>query len=162
MGSSRNSTDSDNMQHPITGQMRLIVSNPLLLEFVHLVYHAMDRGAASATQTLHDLARRATYETYAGTFETFLIQIRVSMLSVLFRRCSSGGERRAKLGAPFSGVACTETLAQTRNIQVDDHERLVSDQETSRYSQRKYNENNFSFIILAFFSLYPEYSRPIA
>lgn len=65
-GSSRASTDSDSI-HSITTIPRLVVSSPLLLELLHVVYHALERGVSGAAHALHELMQRAVYESYAGT-----------------------------------------------------------------------------------------------
>lgn len=57
--------DSDSIHH-LSSVLRLTVSSPLLLEFLHIVYHSIERGVNGAAQTLQDLVHRATYETYAG------------------------------------------------------------------------------------------------
>ncbi|XP_071052520.1 hyccin isoform X2 [Onthophagus taurus] len=63
MGGNRTSTDSENSQ--TNSLPRLIVSNTLLLELLHIVYNALQRGINGASQTLRDIYQRATYETYA-------------------------------------------------------------------------------------------------
>lgn len=45
---------------------RITVSPPLLLELLHIVYHAVEREACGGLQALHDITQRATYETYSG------------------------------------------------------------------------------------------------
>lgn len=64
-GSNRTSTDSDSISYMSTVP-RLVVSSPLLLELLQVVYHGLERGASGVAQTLHDITVRATYETYAG------------------------------------------------------------------------------------------------
>nr|CAI5829524.1 unnamed protein product [Callosobruchus analis] len=44
---------------------RVPVSAPLLIELVHVIYHAAEKCAAAAIQALHDVIQRATYECYA-------------------------------------------------------------------------------------------------
>nr|CAH7713663.1 unnamed protein product [Callosobruchus chinensis] len=44
---------------------RVPVSAPLLIELVHVIYHAAEKCAAVAIQALHDVIQRATYECYA-------------------------------------------------------------------------------------------------
>lgn len=66
--SSRLSTDSDNLSNDIM-LPRLVVSSPLLLEFVHAIYHSLERGVNGATQTLHDVLQRAVYESFPGEFK---------------------------------------------------------------------------------------------
>lgn len=61
-GSSRNSVDSDSSYNSITH--RLIVSSPLLLEFLHVIYHCLERGINGSTHTLHDVTQRGIYECY--------------------------------------------------------------------------------------------------
>ncbi|KRT81988.1 hypothetical protein AMK59_5248 [Oryctes borbonicus] len=63
-GSNRTSTDSDSINYMSTVP-RLVVSSPLLLELLQVVYHGLERGASGVAQTLHDITARATYETYA-------------------------------------------------------------------------------------------------
>ncbi|XP_018331354.1 hyccin [Agrilus planipennis] len=63
-GSSRTSTESDTL-HSALFPHRLAVSSPLLIEFLHVTYHALERGANGAGQTLNDITQRATYECYA-------------------------------------------------------------------------------------------------
>lgn len=57
--------DSDTIHHLSTSP-RITVSSPLLLEFLHTVYHSVERGVSGASQALNDIMQRATYETYAG------------------------------------------------------------------------------------------------
>lgn len=64
-GSNRTSSDSDSINYMSTVP-RLVVSSPLLLELLQVVYHGLEKGASGVAQTLHDIAARATYETYAG------------------------------------------------------------------------------------------------
>lgn len=45
---------------------RITVSSPLLIELLHLVYHAAERNASIALQALHDIMERATFELYTG------------------------------------------------------------------------------------------------
>lgn len=56
---------------------RITVSPPLLLELLHIVYHAVEREACGGLQALNDIIQRATYETYSGNtqflFNTILI-----------------------------------------------------------------------------------------
>ena len=47
---------------------RLVISNTLLLELLHVVYHALEKGASGAAQALHDIYNRAMYEAYAGNY----------------------------------------------------------------------------------------------
>ncbi|KAF5288965.1 hypothetical protein FQA39_LY03844 [Lamprigera yunnana] len=61
-GSSRNSSDSDTLYS--TSSQRLIVSSPLLLEFLHVVYHCFERGVNGSTSTLHTVMQRSVYECY--------------------------------------------------------------------------------------------------
>ncbi|KAI4465763.1 hyccin related [Holotrichia oblita] len=63
-GSNRTSSDSDSINYMSTVP-RLVVSSPLLLELLQVVYHGLERGASGVAQTLHDITARATYETYA-------------------------------------------------------------------------------------------------
>lgn len=60
---------------------RLVVSSPLLLELLQVVYHGLEKGASGVAQTLHDITARATYETYAGKemikFKCYLYVLRV-------------------------------------------------------------------------------------
>ncbi|VEN49819.1 unnamed protein product [Callosobruchus maculatus] len=44
---------------------RVPVSAPLLIELVHVIYHAAEKCAPAAIQALHDVIQRATYECYA-------------------------------------------------------------------------------------------------
>ncbi|XP_063901568.1 hyccin [Zophobas morio] len=63
-GSARSSINSDcSFNQGVVP--RIPVSSPLLLEFLHTVYHAAEKGAAGAVQALHDIIQRANYETYA-------------------------------------------------------------------------------------------------
>lgn len=57
--------DSDSIHH-MNVTPRISVSSPLLLEFVHVVYHSLERVVTGAAQTLSDVTYRATYETYSG------------------------------------------------------------------------------------------------
>lgn len=66
-GSARSSLDSDSIHHMGTTP-RITVSSPLLLELLHIVYHAVEREACGGLQALNDIIQRATYETYAGIF----------------------------------------------------------------------------------------------
>ncbi|XP_049822953.1 hyccin [Aethina tumida] len=62
--SARSSVASDSsIQQSI--QPRIPVSNSLLIELLHIVYHSAERGAGGAVQALHDITQRAKYETYA-------------------------------------------------------------------------------------------------
>lgn len=61
----RTSSDSDSINH-MSAIPRVVVSSPLLLELLHITYHALERGASGAAHTLHDITQRATYETFAG------------------------------------------------------------------------------------------------
>lgn len=45
---------------------RIPVSSPLLIELLHIIYHAAERNASVALQALHDVIERATYELYTG------------------------------------------------------------------------------------------------
>lgn len=58
--------DSDSIHHMSTIP-RITVSPPLMLELLHVVYHAVEREACGGLQALNDIIQRATYETYAGT-----------------------------------------------------------------------------------------------
>ncbi|XP_056642082.1 hyccin [Diorhabda sublineata] len=44
---------------------RIPVSSPLLVELLHIIYHAAERCAVGAVQALHDVIHRAKYESYA-------------------------------------------------------------------------------------------------
>lgn len=57
--------DSDSIHHMSTTP-RITVSPPLLLELLHIVYHAVEREACGGLQALNDIIQRATYETYSG------------------------------------------------------------------------------------------------
>ncbi|KAB0798547.1 hypothetical protein PPYR_09540 [Photinus pyralis] len=61
-GSSRASVDSDSSYNSISH--RLIVSSPLLLEFLHVIYHCVVRGVNESTHTFHEVTRRGIYECY--------------------------------------------------------------------------------------------------
>ncbi|XP_017772458.1 PREDICTED: hyccin [Nicrophorus vespilloides] len=61
-GGIRTSVDSDSFN--ISMMPRILVSSQLLLELLHIVYHALERDVSGAAQTLHDVTQRATYETY--------------------------------------------------------------------------------------------------
>ncbi|GJQ69798.1 hypothetical protein Trydic_g22356 [Trypoxylus dichotomus] len=63
-GSNRTSSDSDSINY-MSSVPRLVVSSPLLLELLQVVYNGLERGASGVAQTLHDITARATYETYA-------------------------------------------------------------------------------------------------
>lgn len=49
---------------------RIAVSSPLLIEFLHIIYHAAERCASAAIQALHDITQRGNYESYAGIFRS--------------------------------------------------------------------------------------------
>ncbi|XP_065163986.1 hyccin [Atheta coriaria] len=74
-GGNRTSADSDNLQHSTAP--RIPVSSQLMLEFAHTVYHALERGANGAAQTLHDIIQRASYETFT---DVLLVTYSVSNL----------------------------------------------------------------------------------
>lgn len=52
---------------------RIPVSSPLLIELLHLIYHAAERNASLALQALHDVIERANYELYTGKVIFFLL-----------------------------------------------------------------------------------------
>ncbi|CAG9836724.1 unnamed protein product [Diabrotica balteata] len=61
--SNRSSVASDSsIQHGITP--RVPVSSPLLIELLHIIYHAAERCASGGLQALHDVIYRAKYESY--------------------------------------------------------------------------------------------------
>lgn len=59
----RTSTDSDSLVSTLSTLPRIIMSSTLLLELLHVVYHALERNASGAAQTLHDVIFRANYDT---------------------------------------------------------------------------------------------------
>lgn len=69
--SARSSITSESSFHQ-SNLPRIPVSSPLLIELLHIVYHAAERCASAAIQALHDISQRANYESYAGIFVTKL------------------------------------------------------------------------------------------
>ncbi|CAH1117440.1 unnamed protein product [Phaedon cochleariae] len=61
----RSSIESDigSSQHGLL--RRIPVSSPLLVELLHIIYHAAERCTSVAMQALHDVVQRAGYESYA-------------------------------------------------------------------------------------------------
>lgn len=62
--SARSSITSESSFHQ-SNLPRIPVSSPLLIELLHIVYHAAERCASAAIQALHDISQRANYESYA-------------------------------------------------------------------------------------------------
>lgn len=54
---------------------RIPVSGPLLIELLHIIYHAAERNVTVALQALHDVMERATYELYTGINKQILLSI---------------------------------------------------------------------------------------
>ncbi|XP_023012705.2 PI4KA lipid kinase complex subunit hyccin isoform X1 [Leptinotarsa decemlineata] len=64
LGSNRSSVASDSSIQQ-TVRPRVPVSSPLLIELLHIIYHAAVRCGGVAVQALHDIMYRARYETFA-------------------------------------------------------------------------------------------------
>lgn len=63
--SNRSSIASDcSMQQSILP--RIPVSSPLLVELLHIIFHAAERCVSVAVQALHDILHRANYELFTG------------------------------------------------------------------------------------------------
>lgn len=69
--SARSSITSETSYNHNNIHTRISLSSPLLIELLHIIYHAAERCVSGAIQALDDVTQRATYETYAG----FLIRM---------------------------------------------------------------------------------------
>lgn len=56
--------------HSLNFVMRIPITSPLLIELLHIVYHAVKRGASGASQALNDIIFRANYETFPDVLLT--------------------------------------------------------------------------------------------